>query len=56
VRINGVPFTVIDVTPKWFTGMNQFVRSDFFVPLMMSPRVIADRKPGRSGATSETSR
>jgi len=27
-----------------FTGMNQVVRSDFFVPLMMSPRVINDKK------------
>src|SRR5207249_1287901 len=29
-----------------FTGMNQVVRSDFFVPLMMSPRVINDKKTG----------
>ena len=26
------------------TGMNQYVRSDFFVPLMMSPRLISDPK------------
>jgi len=44
VRINGVPFTVIGVAPASFTGMNRFVRFDFFVPLMMSPRVIADAK------------
>ena len=41
VRINGHDFTVIGVAPPSFTGMNQYVRSDFFVPLMMSPR--ADR-------------
>lgn len=44
VRINGVPFTVVGVTPSSFTGMARFVRSDFFIPLMMSPRVIADAK------------
>src|SRR5258706_11329442 len=38
VRINGAAFTVIGVAPGSFTGMNQVVRSDFFVPLMMSPR------------------
>ena len=46
VRINGVPFTVIGVAPGSFTGMNVVVRSDFFVPLMMSPRVINDRRAG----------
>ena len=44
VRINGAAFTVIGVAPGSFTGMNQVVRSDFFVPLMMSPRVINDKK------------
>ena len=39
VRINGVPFTVIGVAPGSFTGMNQVVRSDFFMPMMMSPRM-----------------
>src|SRR4029079_213470 len=46
VRINGVPFTVIGVAPESFTGMNAVVRSDFFVPLMMSPRVISDQRAG----------
>ena len=44
VRINGVPFTIIGVAPASFTGMDRFVRSDFFIPLMMSPRVIADAR------------
>src|SRR5687767_10576254 len=44
VRINGVPFTIIGVAPASFTGMDRFVRSDFFIPLMMSPHVIADSK------------
>ncbi|HEX7136938.1 MAG TPA: ABC transporter permease, partial [Vicinamibacterales bacterium] len=46
VRINGVPFTVIGVAPESFTGMNPVVRSDFFLPLMMSPRVINDKRTG----------
>src|SRR2546425_8893135 len=42
VRISGTPFTVIGVAPSEFTGMNQYVRSDYFVPLMMSPKVLID--------------
>ena len=48
VRINGNELTVIGVAPAEFTGLDQFVRSDFFVPLMMSPRLIAIRRPARS--------
>src|SRR4030095_16522480 len=44
VRINSVPFTIIGVAPASFTGLNQYVRSDFFVPLMMSPRLNDDPK------------
>src|SRR6185436_13182792 len=41
VRLNGIDFTVIGVTPPAFTGMDSFVRSDFFVPMMMSPQLNA---------------
>jgi predicted permease len=44
VRINGSAFTVIGVAPPAFTGLDQYVRTDFFVPLMMSPRLISDPK------------
>jgi putative ABC transport system permease protein len=44
VRLNGVEFTVIGVAPERFTGMNQFVRSDFYVPVMMWPRLMGDPK------------
>jgi predicted permease len=44
VRINGNELTVIGVAPPEFSGLNQFVRSDFFVPLMMSPRLMSDPK------------
>ncbi len=42
LRINGQPFTVIGVAPPGFAGLDQFVRSDFFVPIMMSPQIIND--------------
>ena len=42
LRINGQPFAVIGVAPPGFTGLDQFVRSDFFVPIMMSPQIIND--------------
>ena len=44
VRVNGFDFTVIGVAPAGFTGMNQYLRSDFFIPLMMSPRLLSDPK------------
>jgi predicted permease len=44
VRINGNELTVVGVAPPEFSGLNQFVRSDFFVPLMMSPRLMSDPK------------
>jgi hypothetical protein len=44
VHINGHAITVIGVAPSEFTGMNQFVRSDFFVPLMMSAPIVTDPK------------
>jgi len=46
VRISGLDFTVVGVTPPSFTGMDQFARSDFYVPLMMSPALIADPRTG----------
>ncbi len=44
VDLNGRPFTVIGVAPREFTGLNQYIRSDFFVPLMMSPLLLTDPK------------
>lgn len=44
IRISGHDFTVIGVTPPSFTGMNQYVRADFFVPLMMSASLLTDPK------------
>ena len=44
VLINGGEFTVIGVAPPEFHGLDQYVRSDFFVPLMMSARLVSDPK------------
>jgi predicted permease len=44
VQLSGIEFTVIGVAPEQFTGMNQFVRTDFYAPLMMWPRLTADPK------------
>ena len=45
VRLNGIDFTVVGVTPAGFTGLDQFVRFDFYAPLMMWPR-LTDRSQG----------
>ena len=44
VQLSGIEFTIVGVAPEHFTGMNQFVRSDFFAPLMMWPRLMGDPK------------
>src|SRR5262249_31211260 len=44
IRINGSPFTVIGVAPAEFTGLDQYVRPAFFVPIMMSGRLLSDPK------------
>ena len=33
VRLNGIDFTVIGVTPAGFTGLDQYVRDEFYAPL-----------------------
>jgi macrolide transport system ATP-binding/permease protein len=44
IRLNGNEFVVVGVAPPEFTGLDQYVRSDFFVPLMMSPRLVSNPK------------
>ncbi len=44
VQLSGIEFAVVGVAPERFTGMNQFVRTDFYVPLMMWPRLLGDAK------------
>jgi putative ABC transport system permease protein len=35
IRLNGSAFTVIGVAPAGFTGLDQYIRFDFYAPLMM---------------------
>jgi len=45
VRINGTDFTVVGVAPESFTGLDLFVRPDFYVPVMMWPRLVGGDQP-----------
>src|SRR5262245_29451105 len=40
VLIRGIEFTIVGVAPEQFTGLNPVVRAEFFVPLMMWPRLV----------------
>jgi putative ABC transport system permease protein len=42
VQLSGIEFTVVGVAPQRFTGMNQYVSADFFVPMMMWPRLASN--------------
>jgi putative ABC transport system permease protein len=44
VRIAGMDFHVIGVAPSSFTGMDQYIRPSFFIPLAMAQRVTAGDK------------
>jgi hypothetical protein len=35
IRLNGVEFTIVGVTPESFTGMDQFLRPGLFFPIAM---------------------
>jgi macrolide transport system ATP-binding/permease protein len=45
VRMNGVNFTIVGVTPKSFTGIDQWIRPYFYVPLTMAPRLLVASDP-----------
>jgi len=42
LRLNGIVFTIIGVTPESFTGLDRFIRPSIFVPLGMSQRLAAE--------------
>jgi predicted permease len=42
VRLDGIAFTVVGVTPAGFTGLDQYVRDEFYAPLAMWDRLLAD--------------
>jgi predicted permease len=39
LRLNGIVFTIIGVTPGSFTGLDRFIRPSIFVPLGMAQRL-----------------
>jgi predicted permease len=39
LRLNGIVFTIIGVTPESFTGLDRFIRPSIFVPLGMAQRL-----------------
>jgi predicted permease len=41
LRINGIVFTIIGITPKSFTGLERFSRPSIYLPLGMSQRLEA---------------
>ena len=46
IRLTGVPFTVIGVTPQGFTGLNILQPIAFYVPIAMLPTLMAGAPPG----------
>lgn len=47
ILLNGIDFSILGVAPRKFTGLDQYVRPDVFVPIMMWPRLFpsAERNP-----------
>ena len=45
IRLTGVPFTVIGVTPQGFTGLNILQPVAFYVPIAMLPALMAGAPP-----------
>jgi putative ABC transport system permease protein len=42
VKLNGRSFTIVGVTPKWFSGPDLFFRPDIYVPAMMAAGLTTD--------------
>jgi predicted permease len=44
IRLNGLDFTVIGVTPQEFIGMVEFTRPAFFLPAAMAPALVSSNR------------
>ena len=42
LRLNGIVFTIVGVTPAAFTGLDRFVRPSIFVPIGMAQRLAGE--------------
>ena len=40
VFLNGIAFTIVGVTPESFTGVDQYYRPSFYIPMAMGPRLV----------------
>jgi predicted permease len=40
IRLGGLDFSVVGIAPESFTGMDQYIRPAFYVPLMMGPKLV----------------
>jgi putative ABC transport system permease protein len=40
IRLGGLDFSVVGIAPESFTGMDQYIRPAFYVPLMMAPKLV----------------
>jgi putative ABC transport system permease protein len=57
-RSADIDFTVIGIAPESFTGMDQFIRPAFYIPVMMAPKLLGETEAGltvRSTRTREDS-
>jgi predicted permease len=57
-RSADIDFTVIGIAPESFTGMDQFIRPEFYIPLMMAPKLLGESDAAltlRSTRTTEDS-
>jgi macrolide transport system ATP-binding/permease protein len=44
ILLDGIEFSIIGVAPKRFTGLDQYVRPDVFLPVTMWPRFVSNPK------------
>jgi predicted permease len=43
IRLNGIDFTIVGVAPERFTGIDQYLRPEVYVPIMMVSRLNGSR-------------
>jgi predicted permease len=44
ILLDGIEFSIIGVAPKKFTGLDQYVRPDLYIPITMWPRLAVSSK------------
>jgi predicted permease len=54
LRLNGLEFTVIGVAPESFTGMDQFLRPGFFIPIAKASKLYPEMDGQRTDRNRRT--